>query len=330
MDIEPNNFTESLKKLISIGRDIITNFDSLYKKSPPYWARCLDLFSNAVNNQLVIYNTNNTPEEERFMNLKKEFKNLYLLNEEEFKSELIYTKDGIKKCNDEWIRIYNTSESSEEKEKEKSIFTGLSYNRGLSIVIHKKLSSKGCDIEYPLSELFEVAILIKKRGFTVPHYPYSIIYGVYKCISFVEPNHHTIMDKIIIDLFPYTKKEDNSMEKNFKKAKKIIKPLIDSNRDILDGFIGNIMSSIDEIDDEQIDNITSEAQKSVLQLEKGTASFSSLLANFIPGDIDPMEKMEELGISTDKITSLINKAENGTMTNEELINSIPTAKNEKK
>lgn len=317
---EPSNFTESLKKLITTGRDIISCLSVEHRSSPPYWVRCLDLFANAVNLQIVErYQKENVPDDQRFEKLKMEFQNLYRLFEDDvFSKELLYEENGIKKFHDEWLTIDSNA----------STYSGLSYNRGLSIVITKKINSKGCDIELPLSEIFNAAISVRALGFKKPHYPLSVIYGIYKCISFSVPEHHQMIDKISAELFELTLKDKSEVNKNIKKAKNFIKPLLDLNKDIIGNLVSQVNDGINELDDEHIDTITIEAQKHMKKMENGSESFQSLLSSYMPGsDIDPAKKMEELGLDDSKIKSLIDRAESGGMTNEELFSSIPSLAN---
>lgn len=323
--MEPKNFSEALTGLIDVGRNISTLLPLNRNIQPPYWIKCLDTFSNSVTLQTIqVFNRENVPEEKRFEKLRCEFRELYNLFFEEFSSELIIEKDGKMVSNDEWLRIEESEEGEDEPIKDGSLYSGQSINRGLAIVIKKKEAGKKMlDIELPISEMFEAAIALRKSGIKKPHFPYSIIYGIYKCIIFAVPDHIERMDKIASDLFPYTVKEGNILDKRINQAKKYIKPLIDSNRDIMDGLLGKVLTGIDDVPDDQIEDIAEQAQKQIAKLDKSDGSMMSLFSDFLPGSADELsDKME--GVNVDSIRDMVDRAGSGKITNEELMASIPS------
>lgn len=329
--MEPRNFSEALNRLIDVGRDISTHLPLNRNLQPPYWIKCFDAFSHAVTLQTIqVFNRNKIPEDQRFEKLKGEFASLYDLFLEEFSGDLVVERDGKKISNDSWLRIeesdFEEDDQSKKDEpiKNDSLYSGQSSNRGLSIVIKKKeKGTKMLDIEFPISEMFEAAIALRKSGCKKPHYPYSVLYGIYKCIIFAVPDHISKMDEIATAIFPYTEKEGNILDQRIKEAKRYIKPLIDSNKDVMGGLLDKVIGGIDEIPDDQITEIAEQAQKRVVQMEKSDGTMASMFADFLPGSADEIaEKME--GVDTDNIRAMIDRAGSGKITNEELIASIPS------
>lgn len=326
----PTNFTNALKKLIEIGRLIIAVLPYDREKVPPYWIRCFEKISSSILQKIVSdYEKNNVVEEERFAGLRGEFQNLYMLYSDVFSSDIISKVDGKTEVRDEWIRISKEElgEDLEETDVERTdIYSGLSANRGLSICIRKKeIGSKGVDIEFPLSEMFEAGIVCLKSGFKKPKFPLAIIYAICACIKFSGVRYHEKIDETMEKLLPSTEKEGNALDSQIKKAKRYVKPLVDQNKDILSGLIDQVTDGIDDIDPDQIEEIATEAQKHISAINKTQGgSFTDMMKSFLPGSANVEEKLDEYGINTDTLRSMVDRHMDGDgMSNEELLSSIP-------
>lgn len=324
--MEPKNFCEALIKSIEVGRDISTILP--YKKSnlPPYWVRSFESFSSAITMKIAEdYIVNNVPEKDRFPRLRSEFLNLYNSYFDEFSSDLLITVDGKKQMNDSWLRLESDNSNDDDQTiTTGELYSGYSHNRGLSIVIKKKEpNSKKVDIEFPISELFEAAILIRKSGFKKPNYPLSVIYCLYKCILFVIPNRNSKMEEITADIFPRTIKEGSDLDKKLSNAKKYIAPLMKNNAAMMEGLMKKVTEGIDDIPDDEIDNIAKIAQEQVAGLEGKGGDLKSIFSNFLPGS-DMDSELEKHGVSIDSIRDMVDREGSGAISNDALLASIPS------
>lgn len=326
--MEPKNFCESLTGFIDVARDISTMLP--YKKSglPPYWVRCLESFSSAITSKIVQdYDLNNIPEKDRFPRLRNEFSNLYDLFLVEFSSDLLITVDGKKQLNDSWLRNKDSNSLDVEEEEEIitcNIFSGLSQNEGISIVIKKKEpDTKKVDIELPVSELLEAGIILRKSGVKKPHYPLSVFYYLYKCVMFSVPNHCEKMTKITTDIFPLTLKEGSTLEKQLNKAKKYIAPMMKNNSKLFENLMSKVRGGIDDIPDENVDEISRIAQEQIAGLENKNGDIQSIFSSFLPNS-DVNGELEKQGISIESIRNLVDREGSGKISNEDLMASIPS------
>lgn len=326
--MEPTNFSEALLNFVDIGRDIITILPTKSSGLWPYWVKCFESFSSAITlKKIQDYDINNTSEIDRFPNLRKEFSNLYEFYTDEFSSDLLIVVDGKKQINDAWLRIGDEENTLEEEEDEVeigNIFSGLSYNRNISIVVKKKTpGTKKVDIELPISEMFEAAISIKKSGIKKPNYPLAIIYSVYKCIMFSREDFSPKMTQVTQAIFGQTVRQENDLNKRISDASKFIAPLMKSNADIMDGLLEKVSSGIDEIEDDSIDEISKLAQEQIAKLDSSSGtSLQSIFSNFMPGsDVD--EELEKKGLSVDSIREMVDRKGSGAINNEDLLKSIP-------
>jgi hypothetical protein len=329
--MKPLNFCDALMRFIDIGREITTLMPTTGACLPPYWVRCFEAFSQTLNKKIVEdYNVNRIPECDRFPKLRNEFLALYESFQDEFSSDLLIVVDGKKQLNDSWLRIIeeNSDDTTNDEEKEQidrsEFFSGFSKNRNISIVIKKKEpGTKKVDIELPISEMLETAILLRKSGFKKPNHPMAVICALYECVSFAVPQHHSKVDEIIEDLFPLTIKDESEIQSKVKSAKEMMKPLMRTNGALMETIMKRVSDGIDEMPDENIDEITRIAQEQLSNLDSKEGGLKSILGNFLPGSDD--DTLAENGISIDAIRNLVDRQQSGAISNEELMASIPTS-----
>lgn len=333
------SFLKSSNFLIDVGRDIANLIPCKKGGKKPYWYNCLELYSHHITTTYVNeYMDKNVPEALQFQQLKNDFRGYFEMFNEDFSNELISEdkSTGKKKFNDSWIaaesdEVEESSDSEDdetESKKKKTVydFENTMRNRDIKITVSRReRGTNTFDVELPITEMYEAAKKIRKMGYKERHYPYAIVYGVYDCIMNSIENPPSIMRKISSELQPYVKKQGNDIEKSIKGAKKYIKPIMERNKDIMGGLLDQVLNGIDEIPDDQVDEISEKAQEHVSSLNKADGSLKSLLADFMPGSAEEVDRqMETRGLTYDNIRNMIDQHGSGAMSNEELLDSIPS------
>lgn len=313
-----DTFVKSINFLVDVGRDIgLVTPQKNGKK--PYWSYCLDLFAHNITTKYITeYLNSDIPDEEQFPTVKDLFVSYYEFYADDFANELIQNVDGKKHFNDSWIKA-----EIDEEENDTS-------NRGIKLTIMKKQSgSKSYDIELALSEIYDAAIKVHKAGDTPRHYPYAVIYGVYKCVIHSIENPPPMMIKICNELEQYVHKKENGVKQNITRVKKYAAPLLKRNKHLMDGLIKKVMDGIDEIPDESVDEISERAQEHIASLSRPGGSVMDMFSSLMPGSADDFEtKMSENGISYENVKRLIDNSGSDAISPEELLASIPKVEGE--
>jgi hypothetical protein len=320
------NFSDSIKYLIDVGRDLSTLTGNDDRKEAAYWVKTQSEFSKAIIGKISSeYNKKNIPEEQRFLTLKNKFREIYETFSEELNKELILEK----KINDEWLKI------TDELNLDEAEFN--TFNRGLKITILsydeiKKKSGK-IDIELPISEIYRNAIyvdklLIKDKVIKSPKFIFCVIYGIYNCFKFSMPSEivspfitneiENIISKKLIE------KDKGSIDKSLNSAKKFMAPIINSNKESFTGLVSQMKDGICDIQDEDIDKIADQADKAIKMFTNNKdKDLTSVMTDMLGGDKTKIkEKLDKIGLHEGNIRGMIDKFSGG-MSNEDLKSSIP-------
>lgn len=326
-------FYDSLKFLIELGRDMICLITPKTGGRHPYWVYCLELADNYITNMYINdYSDGDIPIDQRFLEIKAKFKDYYFLFEEDFSKELIYLNDNGKKVfNSEWIKA-DCEESSYDDFDDENIPEKISFesqNRNIRITLVPRNKKNKYDIEFPLTEMFEAALVLKKQyPKESRNYPYAVVYAIYQCIINAEPNHSPMMETICYEIHDMAVKTDSGIEKGIKTAKKYVGPIVENNPEIFGGLFSSVYDGIEEIPEENMEQMSNEAHNYMKKLNKTGGSLNDIMGSFLPGsadDEDVSEKMKSMGVTEENIKLLIDPSLKDSMTDEELKNSIPTA-----
>lgn len=336
MDI---TFLSATNFLIEAGREIAGLIPSKSGGRKPYWYNCMELYSNHVTMKEVNeYKRRSVSESEKFVEIKKFFVDYYELFSSDFSNELVKIdpETGKKTFNDSWIaaevedRDVSDPEESEDEDDRKKSAKDLSYdfntvNRDINITIARKAAgSKTFAVELPITEMYEASKKVRKFGHKERHYPYAIICGVYMYIIASMDHPDPMMIKIVNEIYDLAKRKESGVRKSIKGAKKYIAPIMKRNGDIMDGLLSQVLGGIDEIPDEQIEEISESAQEHISAANVSDGSFQSLLADFMPGSAEEVDKqIKDRGLTFENIRSMVDQHGSGAMTTDELLGSIP-------
>jgi hypothetical protein len=133
-----------------------------------------------------------------------------------------------------------------------------------------------------------------------------------------------VMIQISNEIYDYAKRQETGVKKSIKGAKKYIVPIMKRNGDIMDGLLGQVLSGIDDIPNDQIEQISETAQEHISAANASDGSLQSLLADFMPGSAEDVDKeMKDRGITFENIRSMVDQHDSGAMSIDELKSSIP-------
>lgn len=320
-----NTFSNILLELCNIGMKMSS---CLNRSSKPYWSRTLETTQSYILKQIVQeYEVKNVPEKRRFPRLRQEFVNLYECFEDDFSRPFITVlEDGTKRINDEWIKIpgldpleldrLEENEYNDEKF-ESNIFENvskvynISKNRGISIVLCRKGTpgipeAEDIDLEIPLSEMFHVAIFLKKQGLNKPLFIFCILHAIYSAFAITVPSHHEIIDIERENFFINGNINTSSITERMEHSSERLKPLLEENKDVLDSITSLILDKVRDIESEdltEIENLTSEQLR---KMNKSDKSFMDFFKDFMPGsDADSDTPSGLMGKTDSDINSLI-------------------------
>lgn len=194
--MEQENFSNFLK----YGCDLGLLMGSHLKLSrPPYWVRCIEKLNHMICKKITeSYIVDKIPESQRFPKIRQKFSALYNHFEEELSEPFIKITEEGKKVNTEWLKIegkanFEPDNVKDEDEDDIKIqirqnITVDRENRGISITILPKTSEEDVDAEFPLSEMFQAAILLERYSKKNISYPYCVLYFIYGCIFYSVPD----------------------------------------------------------------------------------------------------------------------------------------------
>ncbi len=312
------DFQSSILYLCTVGSKMAS---SLNRTSIPYWCRCLEQFHSLLIRQIVDnYEPNKIPEAQRFLNLKSKFLELYECFQDDFSHPFIYQNENEERIvNDSWIRIPGEAPTVEEQlepqmengessslkisEGVRNLY-GKKENRGIKITLAQRgqiEESEELDLEIPLSEMFQTALFLKNCGLNRPHFIFCILYGVYKCLSYVIREENIIIMREIENFYPFSKLVENSIEQRMEDASKKLEPLMRENGDIFEGFTDNVISKISEISDGDMEDMAEIASSKMRDMNKSKGSFMSLFSEFAVGS--------DTGDEDNPASNLLNKTD---------------------
>lgn len=339
------DFQSSILYLCTVGSKMAS---SLNRSTIPYWCRCLEQFHSLLIRQIVDnYEPNKTPDSQRFLKLKEKFLDLYECFQDDFSHPFIYkTESGEKIVNDLWIRIPGEAPTVEdqlepqmENEETSSLkisegvrnLYGKKENRGIKITLARKgqtEESEELDLEIPLSEMFQTALFLKNCGLNRPHFIFCILYGVYKCLSYVIREENLVIMREIENFYPFSKLVENSIEQRMEDASKKIGNLMRENGDIFEGFTDSVISKISEISDENMEEMSEMASSKMRDMNKSKGSFMSLFKEFAVGSDTGDEDSPASGLlnkTDDELSALVQRLAGGKNAPKlsEIMKSIP-------
>lgn len=333
------DFLKATNFLVDAGREIASLIPAKSGGRKPYWYNCLELYSNTITMREVReYKGRGIPEEQKYVDIKKHFSDYYELFQSDFSEELIKQDPvtGKKTFNESWIAaetddldVSDPEESEDEEEiPKKRKETEYEYNvsnRDIKITLaRKEPGTKTFAIELPITEMYEAAKKVRKNGHKERHYPYAIIYGVYMCVMSSLPEPDPMMLKITSEIYELAKRQETGVKKSIKGAKKYIAPIMKRNGDIMDGLLNQVLSGIDDIPNDQIEQISESAQEHITAANASDGSLQSLLADFMPGSAEEVDKqMKDRGLTFENIRTMVDQHGSGAMSTEELMQSIP-------
>jgi hypothetical protein len=316
-----DDFSRSLNFLLDVGTDL----SSIVKEESgrrQYWCDCHALFMCSMTTAILERSYSAAGNDLAIV--QNWFLDYYDRYTEQFNSELVQESSSGKFLNDRWIAIVDT----------RPIHVRLVENRFEKCTLKVKApGAKNFDNELPLSEMYAAAKLVYKEKKSNPdarHYPYAIIYGVYKCIiaalTISGRPVPQIMVRICNEIEPKVTKSSNPIKTNLKKAEPFLKIFAKRNVDLIKPLVETVDSGIDQISDETIEEVSEQAHKYVSESATDASSLTSLFEQFMPGSADRMKsELDSRGVSFQKIQELISDNGGGVpISNEELSKSIPS------
>ena len=299
--------------------------------------RTLKAFSTAITKKRVEFFTDKTPEDSQFIGLREKFKNLYEAFETEFGQPFSIVVDGKKKVNDRWLRIEGDISEGEFCSENPEQDAGLSRNRGVVINIFapdaEKKKKGVVDFEIALSELYRAAIYIDSSVTKKPRYPYCLLYGIYNCIRYsigddkLPATFLNVITGIYTRRADFLEKDQGSIDKAISSVKKQFEDVVGDNKDAFSGMMSQIKGGLDELTDDTIDEIASQAHGAVKAFDKTKGGDIKDIIGGLTGrnTKEVEETMKTVGLHENNIRSIINRASGvgSGMSNSELLATIP-------
>lgn len=334
------DFTSSIVYTINICNSIISLTGNDDKNIHPYWVKTFKAFAKAILTKISEdYMVNNTPEKERFTGLKGKFRAIYENFMDEFSRPLTYQVDGKTRVNDSWLKIDGDISEGEFCSEDCDQDASLSKNRGLKInilTVTEEQKKKGLvNVEFAISEFYRASIYIDRAVTRKPRYPYAVIYAIYNCIKYsgienIDPVFLSVIDDIYSRRAEILEKEKTAIDKAINTAKTQFTEIMGDNTKELSGMMDQIRDGLDELTDETIESIASEAHNAIKAFDKNkNGSVKEFVQTLTGASSEHVEKtMGEIGLGESNISRIIDAATGVDRTNAksngELLGSIPT------
>jgi len=305
---------ENLSFFLKYGCNLGLTLGSHLKLSvPPYWVRSIEKTNHMICSKISsCYEVNGTPESRRFPNIRSRIIEIYNLFEDVFSEPLIVKTDSEKKTNTDWLKFEgeaNFDPDIEEEEKgdfDRNLRNTLGIerrNRGLSIILQKKTTEDGIDAEFPISEMFYIAILLKRYSPPECLYPYCVLYFIYGCVYHSVPGCSPQVYKELQNLRKFSKFRENKIEKLVSSQKSRISGYMKKNSFLIEKVGNSIEKEVELMTDQDIDSMGEMTKSALNSNESFLDMFRSVL-----GDNEQLESLKTENLR-EKIVEITNTDE---------------------